>query len=104
MASRSSSSVTPQPLRSKRSTSGRTLIPTWAGGPTVWRPGRRRGWSGHAASQPRPLAIVTLLRTVDAGAITEPEIVMDGAMLIVTWSEHGVRRGLTIDSSRPGAV
>jgi hypothetical protein len=51
-----------------------------------------------------PVAILTLLRTVDAGVITEPEIIADGPMLVASWSEQGVRRGLTIDCSRPGAV
>ena len=37
------------------------------------------------------MAILSLLRTVDAGVIAEPEIVRDGAMLIVSWSEQGVR-------------
>ena len=59
---------------------------------------------GGRCQSAAPVAIVTLLRVGDAGAITEPAIVMDGAMLVVTWSEHGVRRGLSIDSSRPGAV
>ena len=51
-----------------------------------------------------PVAMVTLLRTIDAGAISEPKIVMDGATLVVTWSEHGIECGLSIDSSRSGAV
>jgi len=59
---------------------------------------------GGRCQSAAPVAILTLLRTGDAGAITEQAVVMDGAMLVVTWSEHGVRRGLSIDSSRPGAV
>jgi hypothetical protein len=51
-----------------------------------------------------PVAILSLLRTVDAGAITLPEIVRDGELLGVSWSEDGVRRELTIDIRGSGAV
>lgn len=51
-----------------------------------------------------PTAILTLLRAVDAGTITEPQIVMDGARLTVSWAEHGIAREIRIDRTRPGAV
>ncbi|RDH78993.1 hypothetical protein DVS77_08480 [Mycolicibacterium moriokaense] len=44
-----------------------------------------------------PVAVLTLLRTVDTRAITDPVIEMDGVRASATWSEHGVARGLTID-------
>jgi hypothetical protein len=51
-----------------------------------------------------PLAMLTLLRTVDAGVITAPEIVRDGEVLLLGWSEHGVRRDISIDLRASGAV
>ena len=51
-----------------------------------------------------PVAVLTLLHTVDAGVITAPEIIADGPMLVASWSEQGVRRELKIDTSCPGAV
>jgi hypothetical protein len=56
------------------------------------------------ATSALPLAMLTLLRTDDAGVITMPEIVRDGELLAVGWSEYGIRRGLTIDIKSPGAV
>ncbi len=51
-----------------------------------------------------PLAMLTLLRTADAGAINMPEVVRDGELLAISWSEYGLRRGLTIDIKSRGAV
>jgi len=51
-----------------------------------------------------PVAVLTLLRTVDAGAITEPAISMAGVRVTASWYEHGVERGLTIDRTLSGAV
>jgi glycosyltransferase involved in cell wall biosynthesis len=51
-----------------------------------------------------PLAMLTLLRTADAGAVTTPDIARDGASITVGWSEHGIRRGLRIDTKGNGAV
>jgi hypothetical protein len=45
-----------------------------------------------------------VLCTSDAGVIAEPKLVRDGAMLIASWSEEGVRRGFAIDSSTDGTV
>ena len=57
----------------------------------------------HARTTP-PVAMLSVLRTADAGMISVPEVVRDSEMLEVSWSEYGVRRGLTIDISGPGAV
>jgi hypothetical protein len=51
-----------------------------------------------------PVAVLTLMQTVDAGAITDAALSMDGARAIVTWSENGVGRGLTIDRVMSGAI
>jgi hypothetical protein len=51
-----------------------------------------------------PVAVLTLMQTVDAGAITDAGISMDGARAIVTWSENHVGRGLTIDRVMSGAI
>lgn len=51
-----------------------------------------------------PLAMLSLLRTADAGAVTRPEIVRAGDRLEISWWEHDVRRDLTIDVTTPGAV
>jgi hypothetical protein len=59
--------------------------------------------AAHARSV-LPLAMLSLLRTVGAGVITMPEVVRDGELLKVSWSEHDVRRGLTIDIRSDGAV
>jgi glycosyltransferase involved in cell wall biosynthesis len=50
------------------------------------------------------VAILSLLRTVDAGVITEPKLVRDGALLVASWSEQGVRREVVIDTSGDGNV
>jgi hypothetical protein len=51
-----------------------------------------------------PLAIVSLLRAGDPGVIADPEIVRIGSALLVRWSESGVDRALTIDTSADGSV
>lgn len=51
-----------------------------------------------------PVAILSVLRVGDHGAVTAPEIVRNGSTLIAHWSEQGCRRELAIDASRPGAV
>ena len=51
-----------------------------------------------------PVALLSVLRTADAGTVTAPEIVRGGEVLEVSWAEDGVRRGLFIDTGRPGAV
>ena len=51
-----------------------------------------------------PVAVLSVLRTSDAGVITAPDIVRDGVNLAVSWSECGIRRGLMIDIGAPGAV
>ncbi len=51
-----------------------------------------------------PLAVLSVLRAVDAEAIALPEIVRDGETLTATWSERGFRRGLKIDVTGSGAV
>jgi Heparinase II/III-like protein/Heparinase II/III N-terminus len=51
-----------------------------------------------------PLAILSVLRTVDAAVITEPEVVRDGDTLAASWSEYGARREVTIDIRGSGAV
>ena len=51
-----------------------------------------------------PLAMLSLLRTADAGAVARPEIVRVGDCLEMSWLEHAVRRHLTIDPSAAGAV
>ncbi|WP_082943695.1 alginate lyase family protein [Mycobacterium sp. 1274761.0] len=51
-----------------------------------------------------PVALLTLLCTEDAGAISDPAIGMDGSTLTATWSEHDCRRGLTIDHLLPRSV
>ena len=50
------------------------------------------------------MAILSVLCTVDAGVIAKPKLVRDGAMLVASWSERGVRRGFAIDSSGDGTV
>jgi hypothetical protein len=66
---------------------------------------RTPSWSvGARCSAATPVAFVSLMRTVDAGAITEPTIVMNGRKLVVSWSEHGVDRGVTIDRTSSGAI
>ncbi len=51
-----------------------------------------------------PVALLSLLHTVDAGVIALPEITRSSEVLTVRWSQDGVRRGLTIDTGRSGAV
>lgn len=51
-----------------------------------------------------PVALLTVLRTVDAGLLAGPEIESGGDVLAVSWSEDGVRRGISLDIGRPGAV
>lgn len=51
-----------------------------------------------------PVALLSLLHTADSGVITLPEITRIGEVLAVRWSQDGVRRGLTIDTRRSGAV
>lgn len=51
-----------------------------------------------------PVAILSLLRVGDVGVVGRAEIVRNGSTLTARWSEHSVRRGLTIDTSRSGAV
>lgn len=66
---------------------------------------RTPAWLLTASAQGAlPLAVVTLLRTVDAGVLTAAEIVRDGESLLVGWSEHGIRRDVTIDLRAPGRV
>ncbi|WP_090354275.1 heparinase II/III family protein [Mycolicibacterium fluoranthenivorans] len=51
-----------------------------------------------------PVAILSVLRVSDLGALAEPRITHDASTLTASWSERGGRRELTIDASRPGAV
>lgn len=51
-----------------------------------------------------PVALLSLLHTVDSGLIALPEITCSGEVLAVSWSQDGIRRGLTIDTGRSGAV
>lgn len=51
-----------------------------------------------------PVALVSFLHTVDAGVIALPQITRSGEQLSVSWSQDGIRRGLTIDTRRSGAV
>jgi hypothetical protein len=51
-----------------------------------------------------PVVILSLLRVGDVGVIGRAEVVRNGSMLTAHWSEQNVRRGLTIDTSRCGAV
>lgn len=51
-----------------------------------------------------PVAVLTVLRTVDAGLLAEPEIAGGGDVLTASWSEDGIRRGMSLDIARPGAV
>lgn len=51
-----------------------------------------------------PVALLSLLHTVDFGLIALPEISRSGEVLAVSWSQDGIRRALTIDTSRSGAV
>ncbi|WP_245909132.1 heparinase II/III family protein [Mycobacterium neglectum] len=51
-----------------------------------------------------PMVILSLLRTVNAGALTDPAIAIEGCKMTVSWSEDGIGRGFTIDRNRPGAV
>lgn len=51
-----------------------------------------------------PVALLSLLHTVDSGLIALPEITRSGEVLAVSWSQDGIRRALTIDTSRSGAV
>ena len=51
-----------------------------------------------------PVEVVTLLRTADAGAISDPSIVTEGTRTTVTWFEDGVECCLTIDRVRPGEL
>ena len=51
-----------------------------------------------------PVAVLSLLHVGDHGAITRPQIYRAGSVLAVRWTERGVRHGLTVDTSRPGAV
>lgn len=66
---------------------------------------RTPSWSvGARCRAAAPAAVVSLLRTDDAVAIAEPTIVMNGRKLVVSWSEHGVQRGVTIDPVFSGAI
>ena len=51
-----------------------------------------------------PVAHLSVLCTVDATVIGEPEIVQDGRMLLVSWTENGIRRGYDLDRNIVGAV
>lgn len=51
-----------------------------------------------------PVAILSLLHTVDAGEVTEPKLVLDGALLVASWCERGVRREVLIDANGDGNV
>lgn len=51
-----------------------------------------------------PLAMLTVLRTTDAGVITTPEITSGGDRLTVSWTDDGLERALSIDIGRSGAV
>ena len=66
---------------------------------------RTAGLAGRREVQcPRSGGRADPLQTVDAGAITDAAITMDGARAIATWSENGVGRGLTIDRVLSGAI
>lgn len=66
---------------------------------------RTPAWLATArAWAPLPVAVLTVLRTVDAGAIAVPDIAWNDRLLEMSWSEYGVQRQMTIDTSRPGAV
>lgn len=51
-----------------------------------------------------PVALLSVLRTADAGVLTRPEITHTGDRLNAAWTEDGVGRGVTIDIGEPGAV
>jgi glycosyltransferase involved in cell wall biosynthesis len=51
-----------------------------------------------------PVAILSVLCTSDGAVIAEPKLVRDGAMLVASWSEQGVRRGFAIDSGGDDTV
>lgn len=51
-----------------------------------------------------PIAVLSVLRVGASVTTAAAEIVRDGLKLKVQWSESGVRRGLTIDTSAYGAV
>ncbi|MGU3499860.1 alginate lyase family protein [Mycobacterium sp. C31M] len=59
---------------------------------------------GVRARAAAPMAILSLLRVGDSAVIAAAEIVRDGSTLLARWSESGVRRELTIDTSAYGAV
>ena len=59
---------------------------------------------GARCKVPGPVAVLTLMQTVEAGSITDAGISMDDARAVVTWSENGVGRGLTIDRVMSGAI
>ena len=66
---------------------------------------RRASWLvGSRCQANGPVAILTLLRTVDVGATAAAQIVMTGMTLTVNWEEHGIKREFSIDRSRPGVV
>jgi len=51
-----------------------------------------------------PVAILSVLCTVDAAAISDPELAQRGAILTASWSEDGVRRAVVIDTAGAGSV
>jgi hypothetical protein len=51
-----------------------------------------------------PVAILSVLHVGGPGVISAPEVLRNGSTMIVRWSEADVRRGLTIDVGRSGAV
>jgi uncharacterized heparinase superfamily protein len=66
---------------------------------------RRPAWQvGARCLTALPMAILSVLRPVDAGVIAAPTVVRNRSKLVASWSEQGVRRGLTIETGRPGAV
>ena len=66
---------------------------------TVWNPAP--SWLVGPRCRTAPRSPFVSSAHCRRGGDTEPEMMMDGSMLVASWSERGVRRGLSIDTSRP---
>jgi uncharacterized heparinase superfamily protein len=51
-----------------------------------------------------PVAVLTVMATADAGAVTDAAVSMEGTRILASWSENGAGRGLTIDRIMSGAI
>ena len=73
------------------------------GGTRVWSCGVCQARRGDVIGRDSGVhaALATTWYAVMDGA---SKLIQGCAMLVVSWCEHGVRCGLSIDSSRPGAV